>query len=68
MFRTIIALVIVFCLASTFVYANDFVLSSPTIKPDATLTDEQVYNGFGCSGKNQSPALKWTNGPKETKS
>lgn len=68
MLRTRIALVIGFCLASTIAYANNFVLSSPTIKPNATLTEEQVFNGFGCSGKNQSPALKWTAGPKETKS
>jgi len=68
MFRSRISLVIVFCLASTVVHAGDFKLTSPTIKSDAVLTEEQVFNGFGCSGKNQSPALKWTAGPKETKS
>src|SRR5215471_17699190 len=49
-------------------YAADFTLSSPTIAPGATLGQEQVFNGFGCSGKNQSPALKWTAGPAGTKS
>jgi len=68
MFLIRIVLVVCFCLASTLVHASDFVLSSPTIKPNATLTEEQVFSGFGCSGKNQSPALKWTAGPKETKS
>lgn len=43
-------------------------LSSPTIKPNSTLTLDQVFNGFGCSGKNISPALKWSGAPKGTKS
>lgn len=63
-----ISLVIGFCLAVTVAHAGDFTLTSPTIKSGAVLTDDQVYNGFGCSGKNQSPALKWTAGPMETKS
>ncbi|MBI5589119.1 MAG: YbhB/YbcL family Raf kinase inhibitor-like protein [Deltaproteobacteria bacterium] len=63
-----ISLVIVFCLAATVVFAGDFILTSPTIKPGAFLTEEQVFNGFGCSGKNESPALKWTAGPAGTKS
>jgi Raf kinase inhibitor-like YbhB/YbcL family protein len=48
--------------------AATFTLSSPTIKPNATLTDAQVFNGFGCTGKNISPALKWSGAPKDTKS
>jgi Raf kinase inhibitor-like YbhB/YbcL family protein len=68
MFRMRISLVIFICLASTLVYAGNFTLTSPTIKSGASLTDEQVFSGFGCSGKNQSPALKWTPGPKGTKS
>lgn len=48
--------------------AADFQLSSPTLKPDATLPIEQVFNGFGCSGKNISPALSWTNPPAGTQS
>jgi len=48
--------------------AAQFKLSSPTIKPGSTLTDAQVFNGFGCSGKNISPALQWSGAPKGTKS
>ncbi len=45
-----------------------FKLTSPDIKPGATIADEQVFNGFGCSGKNISPALQWSGAPKEAKS
>ena len=48
--------------------ADGFTLSSATIKPDSVLTQNQVFNGFGCSGKNISPALKWSGAPKDTKS
>ena len=50
------------------VHAAGFTLSSPTIKPGSTLTDAQVFNGFGCSGKNISPALSWQGAPAGTKS
>lgn len=49
-------------------HAGGFVLSSPTIKPGSVLTEAQVYKGFGCDGKNISPALKWSGAPKGTKS
>ena len=68
MLRSRISLILCFCLASSVVHADDFKLKSPTIEPGALLTEEQVYNGFGCSGKNQSPELKWTTGAKGTKS
>ena len=32
------------------------------------LTIDQVYSGFGCTGKNISPQLKWMNAPKNAKS
>ena len=44
-------------LAASTAMAKDFTLSSPQIKPGATLGDAQVFNGFGCSGGNVSPAL-----------
>jgi Raf kinase inhibitor-like YbhB/YbcL family protein len=45
-----------------------FSLSSPTVKDGATLSLEQVFKGFGCEGKNISPALEWKGAPKDTKS
>ena len=50
------------------VHAAGFTLSSPTIKPGSTLTQAQVFNGFGCSGQNISPALNWSGAPAGTKS
>src|ERR1700685_432625 len=44
-----------------------FSIESPTIKPGATLSSAQVFNGMGCSGKNISPALQWQDAPGGTK-
>jgi Raf kinase inhibitor-like YbhB/YbcL family protein len=63
-----ISLIIIFCLVATSVHAGGFSLTSPTLKAGDFLTEEQVFNGFGCSGKNQSPALKWNEVPNGTKS
>jgi Raf kinase inhibitor-like YbhB/YbcL family protein len=48
--------------------AQGFKLDSPDVKPNGSIAEEQVFNGFGCAGKNVSPALKWSGAPKETKS
>ena len=64
--------VLVFCILSsgyaTTANAGGLILSSPTVKPNSILSQNQVFNGFGCSGKNISPALKWSGAPKETRS
>jgi len=46
--------------------AGEFNLKSDQI--GGQLTIDQVYSGFGCTGKNISPQLKWMNAPKTTKS
>lgn len=61
-------LLVSLAILSNLAIAQQFELSSPTIKPDSTLTQEQVFNGFGCAGQNLSPVLQWTAGPAETKS
>ena len=63
-----ILFVLVFCFTATIVNASDFVLTSPTIGSSSFLSEKQVFNGFGCTGENQSPALKWTGAPNGTKS
>ena len=64
--RTGIAMLLCACAGS--VHAAGFALSSPDIKPKATIKAAQVFNGFGCTGDNISPALVWKNPPKGTKS
>lgn len=48
--------------------AAAFRIELPTIKPNSTLSNAQVFNGFGCSGQNISPAVKWSGAPSGTKS
>lgn len=43
-----------------------FTLSSTDLGGEATQVQE--FNGFGCSGDNQSPQLQWINAPEGTKS
>jgi phosphatidylethanolamine-binding protein (PEBP) family uncharacterized protein len=47
--------------------AADFRLSSPSIQEQDKISNEQVFSGMGCSGKNVSPELYWDNVPKNTK-
>jgi len=46
--------------------AQEFTLKSSDL--GGQLTEEQVFSGFGCHGKNISPALQWSNAPVNTKS
>jgi len=48
------------------VHAQGLMLSGPDL--GGQLTDDQVFSGFGCSGKNISPALEWSGTPDGTKS
>jgi Raf kinase inhibitor-like YbhB/YbcL family protein len=48
--------------------AAQFSVSSPDVRVNAAIGPEQVFNGFGCTGGNISPALQWFNPPASTKS
>ena len=48
--------------------AQDMTLTSTDIKEGATIADEQLLNGFGCTGRNVSPQLSWSGAPAGTKS
>ncbi|WP_340202534.1 YbhB/YbcL family Raf kinase inhibitor-like protein [Ascidiimonas sp. W6] len=61
-----ILLAILIVLASNVFAQNTFTLSSNNLGGEATVNEE--FNGFGCTGKNQSPQLSWQNAPEETKS
>ena len=64
-----LAVALVVASASTFALAaGPFTLESAEIKPGATIAEAQVFNGFGCVGKNVSPSLAWKNAPAGTKS
>lgn len=65
--RTFLALAVL-SFAMPALAGGKFTLTSADVKPGKHLTDEQVFNGFGCSGANVSPQLAWQNAPKETKS
>ena len=67
MIRTIFAFAMGVALAGA-AHAQQFKLASPDLKPNGMIAGEQVFNGFGCSGKNVSPALAWSGAPKDTKS
>jgi Raf kinase inhibitor-like YbhB/YbcL family protein len=54
----------IFCLSS----ANAFEINSNNIKQDRKISEDQVFNGFGCSGKNISPQISWRQPPIGTKS
>src|SRR5579864_5831538 len=43
--------------------ASGFALHSPDVAEGKTLTNAQVYSGYGCTGGNESPALTWTDPP-----
>ena len=53
--------------AATLTQAAGFTLSSPSIKANAPIAPSFEFNGFGCAGENQSPALQWRGAPKEAK-
>lgn len=48
--------------------ASKLALVSPDIGQGKTLSEDQVFNSFGCKGKNISPELHWSGVPDGTKS
>ncbi|WP_460125908.1 YbhB/YbcL family Raf kinase inhibitor-like protein [Pseudomonas sp. S2_C03] len=48
--------------------AQSFSLTSDDIAQGKSLTQREVFNGFGCDGANLSPQLSWRNPPAGTKS
>jgi Raf kinase inhibitor-like YbhB/YbcL family protein len=67
MTRTLVILGTTLALASA-TRADTLSLTSPDVKDGGTMSNKQVYKGFGCSGENISPALAWKGAPVGTKS
>jgi Raf kinase inhibitor-like YbhB/YbcL family protein len=61
-----ITLLCLFWAASSVFSQKTFTLTSKDLGGQATKTEE--FGGFGCTGKNQSPQLGWSNAPEGTKS
>ncbi|MGE4800055.1 kinase inhibitor [Yersinia hibernica] len=54
--------------ASLSAQAQTFSVKSSDVPEGKPLSIQQVFNGFGCDGGNQSPQLSWQGAPAETKS
>lgn len=48
--------------------AQEFSVKSSDILPNSKISENHVFNGFGCNGKNIFPQISWDNSPKEAKS
>ena len=48
--------------------AQSMALTSPDMAEGATIANEQVFKGFGCTGGNVSAGLSWSGAPEGTKS
>ena len=59
-------LIVLITLVNPIFSQNTFTLSSTDLGGQATVNEE--FNGFGCTGNNQSPQLSWKNPPEGTQS
>jgi phosphatidylethanolamine-binding protein (PEBP) family uncharacterized protein len=66
-FRSVISIATM-AFAAQGVAASGFVVTSPQVHENGKITEEQVFNSFGCTGGNVSPALAWRGAPAGTKS
>jgi Raf kinase inhibitor-like YbhB/YbcL family protein len=62
------ALIFVSCSTNQAFSGEAFEIKSADIKAGSTITNQHVFDGFGCSGKNISPQISWKNAPQQTKS
>ncbi|CNI28535.1 MULTISPECIES: kinase inhibitor [Yersinia] len=63
-----IALSLAIMAVSLSAQAQTFSVKSSDMSQSKPLQNQQVFNGFGCTGENQSPQLSWQGAPAETKS
>jgi len=65
--RSFVSSLLLLSLAAGPAAAGQFTLTSPDVKPHHKIADKFVFNGFGCTGQNVSPALSWKDAPAGTK-
>lgn len=68
MFRVLFPCAVVVLSTSIASAQGAFRLTSPDAADGSTIKAEQVFNSFGCTGGNVSPALQWSGAPAGTKS
>lgn len=66
-FARSLAVFVLAALAATAAAQAGFTLSSSSLE-GGTFAPAQVYDGFGCTGGNRSPALSWSGAPAGTES
>lgn len=64
--KNLVVLIAVLALSYPTIGQGTFTLSSKNLGGEATKLEE--FNGFGCTGNNESPQLSWSNAPEGTKS
>lgn len=57
-----------FAAMTTPVFAAELMLASTDVKAGAPMATAQVFDGYGCTGQNISPALSWSGEPTGTQS
>jgi len=63
-----IAALVLSATGMTVANAQSMSVTSAEVKDGATIANEQVFKGFGCTGNNVSPSLSWSGAPSGTKS
>lgn len=66
--KTVLATAVISLCCVQGAIAADFRLTSPDIRNGAAISEQHVFNSFGCQGGNLSPALAWSGAPAGTKS
>ena len=61
--KTLIALTLFATFSAGAAFAEDMEIKSADFNKGDTLKIEQVYKGFGCEGKNESPQLSFSGVP-----
>ncbi len=68
MIRRVILSLVFSMVFTPYAYAQNLSLKSDDIEEGQTLSNNHVFQGFGCEGGDKSPQLSWSGAPTGTKS